>query len=64
MSNRFDDAIYAAANADDPRVGSSRDAHTVSSQQRIAATRATILRFLQAIEDESLTVLEIREELE
>lgn len=66
MSNRFDDAIYAAANAEDPRVGakSTWTGHQISTQKRIAATRATILRFLQAIEDESITVLEMREELE
>jgi hypothetical protein len=61
---RFDDALYAAANADDPRVGQSFEANKTSSRQRIAATRATILRFLQAVDDESLTVLELREELE
>lgn len=64
--SRLEDAIYAAANAEDPRVGakSTWTGHQVSTKARIDATRATILRFLQAVEDESITVLEMREELE
>lgn len=64
---RFDDAVYAAANAGDHHVsigGYGKKTREVSSSHRVAAARETILRFLQAIDDESVTVLELREELE
>lgn len=65
MAGRFEEAIAAAANAGDPSMGKSTwEGHQTSSARRISATRATILRFLQAIEDEGVTVLELREELE
>lgn len=68
MAGRFDDAVYAAANAGDINVSTGRGYRKkileVSSERRVTTARETILRFLQAIEDESITVLELREELE
>lgn len=62
---KFDDALYNAANADDTGLGTYMDLnkrqHT--SDRRVSAVRATILRFLEGV-DEDVTVLELRQDLE
>lgn len=58
------DAIEIAANAGDPNVGASRSAHATSSRHRVNTVRAIIMRFLEAIPDESLTVHDMRRAIE
>lgn len=57
-------AIEAAACAGNDQIGSIFNDQTVPTGRAIGRARNTVSRFLDAIEDESLTVLELRQALD
>ncbi|CAD5274817.1 hypothetical protein BOSE62_130689 [Bosea sp. 62] len=63
MTGEVTDAVEVAAGSGDGAIMESSAAHRSVSAGRLAATRNTILRFLQNV-PEGMTALELREAIE
>lgn len=64
MRDDIRDAVEAAASAGNEEIGSIFGERTVPSARAVGRARNIVSRFLEALEDESLTVLELRQALD